>query len=188
MQSLNLLPELCKLPTKSTEDQQSFKGLIADIVNSDLHSSAAEFDEVVSAQAEIEKLTKTGSLCEIVEDVNDAFSILGDYAATDRATRLKLNSIRALRPLATAGPALALQMLTAPLDGGISFGILDSLVGFSGKVGNSINKRFDPKRLGWALKVTGLAADDLFYFKNKSHIDDLARRFQETAQKLTSAE
>ena len=188
MQSLSLFPDLYKLPAKRSAERRSFKGLITDLVSSDSHSTTDEFDKLNDAQAEIERLTRTGPVCEDLDGVDEAFSILGSHVATDRATRLKLYSIQALRPLVSGGPSLALQGLSAYLTGGASIGIVDSLVGFSGKVGSSINERFDPKRLAWALKVTGIAEDDLFYYKNQPHIDDLARRFQESARKLTVKE
>ena len=42
--------------------------------------------------------------------------------------------------------------------------------------------------LDLALSITGLTLDDLFYYKNKSRIDDVAVRIHETANRLTAAD
>ena len=49
-----------------------------------------------------------------------------------------------------------------------------------------LNYRLQPHLLDPALSITGLTQDDLFYYKNKPHIDELAIRFQANARGLAA--
>ena len=44
------------------------------------------------------------------------------------------------------------------------------------------------RMLELALDIAGLTYDDLFYYKNKTHIDDIAVRFHDTAKRLTATD
>ena len=49
-----------------------------------------------------------------------------------------------------------------------------------------LNKHLQPSMLDLALNITGLTTDDLFYYKNKPRIDEVAVRFHETARRLAA--
>ena len=49
-----------------------------------------------------------------------------------------------------------------------------------------LNKRIQPHMLDIALNITGLTHDDLFYYKNKPRIDEVAFIFQTRARELAA--
>ena len=49
-------------------------------------------------------------------------------------------------------------------------------------MGMYLNKHLQPHMLNLALNITGLTNDDLFYYKNKPRIDDVALSYQCTGQ------
>ena len=50
-----------------------------------------------------------------------------------------------------------------------------------------LNKHLQPHMLDLALNITDLTHDDLFYYKNKPYIDEVAVTFQRTARELAAA-
>ena len=53
-------------------------------------------------------------------------------------------------------------------------------------MGIYLNKHLQPHMLNLALDITGLTNDDLFYYKNKVRIDDVALGFHERATALAA--
>ena len=51
-------------------------------------------------------------------------------------------------------------------------------------MGMYLNKRLQPHMLDLALNITRLSHDDLFYYKNKPRIDEVAFIFQARAREL----
>ena len=49
-----------------------------------------------------------------------------------------------------------------------------------------LNKRLQPHMLDLALNITRLTHDDLFYYKNKPRIDEVAFIFQTRARELAA--
>ena len=49
-----------------------------------------------------------------------------------------------------------------------------------------LNRHLQPHMLNLALDITGLTTDDLFYFKNKPHIDQVGLSFRQTAGALAA--
>ena len=49
-----------------------------------------------------------------------------------------------------------------------------------------LNKHLQPHMLNLALDITGLTNDDLFYYKNKTRIDNVALNFRKTAGELAA--
>ena len=53
-------------------------------------------------------------------------------------------------------------------------------------MGMYLNKHLQPHMLNLALDITGLTNDDLFYYKNKTRIDNVALNFRKTAGELAA--
>ena len=80
---------------------------------------------------------------------------------------------------------------TAGASGGAAAGTVvpgvGNLVGSSvgalggGLMGMYLNRHLQPHMLQLGLNICGLEEDDLFYFKNRSRVDQLALSFQETS-------
>ena len=73
--------------------------------------------------------------------------------------------------------------------GSVFPGVGNLIGGIAGTVagagmGMYLNKHLQPRMLNLALDITGLTHDDLFYYKNKGHIDQVALGFRETAEQL----
>jgi hypothetical protein len=51
-------------------------------------------------------------------------------------------------------------------------------------MGMYLNKHLEPRMLDLALDISGLTNDDLFYYKNKERIDDVALSFRQAAIEL----
>ena len=66
--------------------------------------------------------------------------------------------------------------------------LLGGIVGAAGGFGMGmyLNQHLQPHMLNLALDITGLTNDDLFYYKNKPRIDDVAVSFQTTARELAA--
>ena len=54
-------------------------------------------------------------------------------------------------------------------------------------MGMYLNKHLQPHMLNLALNITGLTHDDLFYYKNKPRINEVASTFQTRARELAAA-
>ena len=54
-------------------------------------------------------------------------------------------------------------------------------------MGMYLNKHLQPHMLNLALNITGLTHDDLFYYKNKPRINEVAFTFQTRARELAAA-
>ena len=53
-------------------------------------------------------------------------------------------------------------------------------------IGRYLGKRLEPRVLNLALNITGMTNDDLFYYKNKVRIDNVALSYQEQARALAA--
>ena len=118
------------------------------------------------------------------------------FSAADRTTKNKVHVVRTLtlmsRFAVSSGAATVLVTGGAaagsllPVPGlGIVGGVAGVLVGK--RLGIYLNKLSQPRMLGLALDISGLTHDDLFYYKNKAHIDEVAVRFHETARRLAAS-
>lgn len=105
-----------------------------------------------------------------------------EFSTADRTTKNKMQVVQALTTMSRFGISTALS--TAGSFGGAAAGsfvpgignLVGGLVGMgAGAVmGIYLNKHLQPHMLNLALNVTGLTHDDLFYYKNKPHIDSVA--------------
>ena len=53
-------------------------------------------------------------------------------------------------------------------------------------IGMYLHRHLQPHMLNLALNITGLTSDDLFYFKNKPRIDEVAYSFHDRAAALAA--
>ena len=117
------------------------------------------------------------------------------FKAVDRTTRNKIQVVQALTLMSRMGVTTVLSTV-----GGMGGGAAGSVIpgignlvgGITGAVagagiGMYLNRHLQPHMLTLALDITGLTNDDLFYYKNKPHIDQAALSFRQTANALAAA-
>ena len=61
-----------------------------------------------------------------------------------------------------------------------------SLIGTTLNRAYEFNRHLQPHMLNLALNITGMTNDDLFYYKNKVRIDNVALSYQEQARALAA--
>ena len=113
-----------------------------------------------------------------------------DFKAVDRTAKNRIHVVQTLTlmsrmgistVLATAGGAgLGTAGSFLPGIGNVIGGVAGTVIGAS--AGMYLNKHLQPHMLDLALNITGLTHDDLFYYKNKSHIDEVALAFHTRAR------
>ena len=117
-----------------------------------------------------------------------------EFKAADRTTRNKIQVVQSLTlmsrigittTLATAGGMGGGALGSAvPGVGNLVGGVGGSLVGAG--MGMYLNRHLQPHMLNLALNITGLTNDDLFYYKNKPRIDNVALSYQAQARALAA--
>ena len=117
-----------------------------------------------------------------------------EFKAADRTTRNKIHVVQTLTLMTRMGVSATLAAVggmagtaagsAIPLVGNLLGGIVGT-VGGAG-MGMYLNQRLQPHMLNLALDITGLTNDDLFYYKNKPRIDQVALNFRQTAGELAS--
>ena len=117
-----------------------------------------------------------------------------EFKAADRTTLNKIQVVQSLTlmsrfgvttTLATAGGMGGGALGTAvPGVGNLVGGIGGSLLGAG--IGMYLNQHLQPHMLNLALNITGLTNDDLFYYRNKPRIDNVANNFQQRAAALAA--
>ncbi len=111
------------------------------------------------------------------------------FKAADRTTRNKIQVVQSLTLMSRMGVTTVLATVggvggTAagsfvPFVGNLIGGIAGTVAGAG--MGMYLNKHLEPRMLDLALDISGLTSDDLFYYKNKERIDDVALSFRQTA-------
>ena len=111
------------------------------------------------------------------------------FKAADRTTRNKIQVVQSLTLMSRMGVTTVLATVggvggTAagsfvPFVGNLIGGIAGTVAGAG--MGMYLNKHLEPRMLDLALDISGLTNDDLFYYKNKERIDDVALSFRQTA-------
>ncbi len=117
-----------------------------------------------------------------------------EFKSADRTTRNKIQVVQSLTLMSRMGVTTVLA--TA---GGMGGGALGSLVpgvgnlvgGVVGSLGGAgmgmyLNRYLQPHMLNLALDITGLTSDDLFYYKNKPRIDNVATNIKDQARALAA--
>ena len=134
-----------------------------------------------------------------------------EFSALERTEKIKVQVVQALTLMSRIGPRTLLSIVGGKVGaevggvaggmagtvapgagnaiGATAGGVIGGLVGaFSGwRMGSKLNKYVQPRMLDLALNITGLTHDDLFYYKNKPRIDEVAVSFQTTARELAAA-
>ena len=118
-----------------------------------------------------------------------------EFKAADRTTKNKIQVVQTLTLMSRMG--ITTVLATAGGAGGAAIGsvvpgignLIGGGIGLIGGAGMAMymNKHLQPHMLNLALNITRLTNDDLFYFKNKLRIDEVAVSFQTTAKKLSAA-
>ena len=109
----------------------------------------------------------------------------GEFKDADRTTKNKIQVVRTLTLMSRFGVSTVLT--TIGMAGGTAaWPVVGTIAGAAGGFwgARKLNKSLQPRLLELALNITGLTSDDLFYFKNKRRIDDVARTFHEQAEGL----
>ena len=118
-----------------------------------------------------------------------------DFKAADRTTKNKMQVVQTLTIMSRMGISSVCAIAggaggtavgsVVPFLGNAVGGIIGTIGGAG--VGMYLNKHLRPHMLNLALNITSLTHDDLFYYKNKPRIDQVALTFRERAGKLVAA-
>ena len=116
----------------------------------------------------------------------------GEFKAADRTTKNKIQVVQSLTLMSRIGINTVLATVggmgggavgsAVPVIGNLIGGIVGTVTGAG--MGMLLNKRLQPHMLDLALNITGLDHDDLFYYKNKVRIDEVAFSIRQTAGQL----
>ena len=117
------------------------------------------------------------------------------FEAADRTTKNKIQVVQTLTLMSRMGVTVVLSTVggaagtaagsAVPGVGNLVGGIVGSTAGAG--MGMYMNKHLEPHMLDLALDITNLTRDDLFYYKNKIRIDQVALSFRQTAIELGPA-
>ncbi|MYF73135.1 MAG: hypothetical protein F4032_11915 [Gemmatimonadetes bacterium] len=118
-----------------------------------------------------------------------------EFSTADRTTKNKIQVVQTLTLMSRFGVSTVLSTAggfggaaagtAVPGVGNLIGGIAGTIAGAG--IGIYLNKHLQPHMLNLALNVTGLTHDDLFYYKNKPHIDSVALSFRQNADMLIAA-
>ena len=117
------------------------------------------------------------------------------FSAADRITKNKIQVVQSLTLMSRMGVTTVLATVggaggtaagsAIPGVGNLVGGIVGTVAGAG--MGMYLNKHLEPRILDLALDITDLTRDDLFYYKNKIRIDQVALSFRQTAIELGPA-
>ena len=116
------------------------------------------------------------------------------FKAVDRTNRNKIQVVQALTIMSRMGVTTVLSTVGGTggtAAGSIIPGIGNLIGGVAGAITGAemamyLNRHLQPHMLNLALDITGLTDEDLFYFKNKPRIDQVAWSFRQTADDITT--
>ena len=121
--------------------------------------------------------------------IYDAIKTEKKFSTVDRTSKNKIQVVQALTIMSRFGVSTVLSTAggfgggaigsAVPGIGNLVGGITGTLVGAG--MGMYLNKHLQPYMLDLALNITGFEHADLFYFRNKDHIDQIALSFQKNA-------
>ncbi len=117
-----------------------------------------------------------------------------EFKAADRTTRNQIQVVQTLTLMSKMGIATVLSTvggMSGAAAGSSLPGIGNLVGGIGGTVagagmGMYLNKHLQPHMLDLALDITRLTHDDLFYYKNKSRINEIAFTFHTRARELVA--
>ncbi len=116
------------------------------------------------------------------------------FKAVDRTNRNKIQVVQALTTMSRMGVTTVLSTvggMGGATAGSFIPGVGNLIGGIAGVVTGAgmamyLNRPLQPHMLSLALDITGLTDEDLFYFKNKPRIDQVAWSFRQTADDITT--
>ena len=118
-----------------------------------------------------------------------------EFKAADRTTKNRIQVVQTLTLMSRMGVTSVLA--TAGGMGGGTIGsavpgvgnLVGGIVGSMGGAGLGmyLNRHLQPHMLNLALNITNLTNEDLFYYKDKPRIDNVALTFRTTASELTAS-
>ncbi len=116
------------------------------------------------------------------------------FKSVDRTNRNKIQVVQALTIMSRMGVATVLSTvggMGGAAAGSFIPGVGNLVGGTAGLVTGAgmamyLNSHLQPHMLNLALDITGLTDEDLFYFKNKPRIDQVAWSFRQTADHITT--
>ena len=126
--------------------------------------------------------------------IYDAIRTEKKFSTVDRTSKNKIQVVQALTIMSRFGVSTVLSTAggfgggaigsAVPGIGNLVGAITGTLVGAG--MGIYLNKHLQPYMLDFALDITGVEHTDLFYFRNKDHIDQIALSFQKNAGLLST--
>lgn len=157
-----------------TQDIQEGMGLLAENLGIDVPD---EVGEILPYATEIMLALK------LIKDIVDTKK---DFEGVDLSNRKRINVMKALVLIQRFGISTVLTT-AAGTAGTAVFPGIGTLVGAASGAGLSwfLSKKLKPRMMEVALKVSGLEQEDMFYFKNKMAIDDLAQSFYDMREATT---
>ena len=142
-----------------------------------------------------EAVPGVGALLAASRLIYSAVSTEREFKSADRTAKNKIQVVQTLKLMSRMG--INTVLATAGSAGGGAAGsvipgvgnLIGGIAGLIGGVGMGmyLNKHLQPHMLNLALNITGLTDDDLFYYKNKPRIDQVAISFQTRARELAAA-
>ena len=127
--------------------------------------------------------------------IYDAIRTEKKFSTVDRTTKNKLQIVQALTIMSRFGVSTVLSTAggfgggaigsAVPGIGNLIGGIVGTVAGAG--IGMYLNKHLQPYMLDLALDITGFEHTDLFYFRNKDHIDQIALSFRQNESILSSS-
>ena len=156
--------------------------------NLEMHEDVSQGLEILSGNFGIDIPDKIGGVIPLIAEIVLGLKLIGEYRKTKKeydpslvTEKRKINALKTILLINRFGLASILAMVGANWGrlGGL-FGTMAGAIGgaFSGKY---ISKKIQPYLLEFSLGILGINNDDLFYYKNKSTIDNISLDFSETA-------
>ena len=118
-----------------------------------------------------------------------------EFKAADRTTKNQIQVVQTLTMMSRMGITTVLATVggmsgtaagsSVPGIGNVIGGVGGTIVGTG--IAMYLNRHLQPHMLNLALNITGLSHDDLFYFRNRSRIHEVAFRLQTRARELASS-
>ena len=163
-----------------------------------------DFELVTSMRDGLETLSDAMDVAEVVPGVGSfiaasrlIYSVVKtekEFTSADRTTKNKIQVVQTLTLMSRMGITTAMATFGGMGGGAVGSAIpgAGNLVGVIGGtvagagMGMYLNRHLQPHMLDLALGITSLTHDDLFYYKNKPRIDDLALNYRRTAGELAA--
>lgn len=168
----------------------------ADVSNYEFTSNTEEQLELLSTNMGIDVPDAVEDLLpyigEIVLGIRlllDVVKVQREYGSLKAPDKARIAGVKAIILISRFGVTTICTTAGASLGSLIPIPFVGTLLGAGAGayVASRINKYIKPHVVDIAYNIVGLTADDIFYFKNKTRIDDIAWSFRETSVRLLNA-